>query len=319
MIEQFYGDRNRWFVGRIVNNNDPEERGRVQVRIYGIHSNNYSDLPNYALPWAEVMLPSTEGGVSGIGRIPQMQRSALVFGIFLDGESSQTPLVLGSLNQREVPSNTQRRTNPQNFTNQLGPDGVRTSQELITNYRSSESVDTSRLIIMKWFVDNGLTPDVAAGITGNLEGENSTFNPSFGSSQSTFLDDTGQREQSYGLAQWNRAAGRFQKLVRYANRVNKDPEDFFLQLEFILHELNGRSVDNDGGGDFRNVYNRLERCNTFEGGVGTANSTWIFCRYYEIPQNPEGKLPQREIYARRAYEQYTDSITSANVVNLYDE
>lgn len=319
MIEQFYGDRNRWFVGRVINNNDPEERGRVQVRIYGIHSNDYTDLPNYALPWAEVLMPATEGGVSGIGRIPQLQRSALVFGIFLDGSSSQTPLVLGSFNQQEVPSNTQRRTNPQNFTNQLGPDGIRTSQDLINNYRSSESVDASRLIIMRWFVDNGLTPDIAAGITGNLEGENSTFNPRFNESQSTYLDDTGSREQSYGLAQWNRAAGRFQKLLRYANRVNKDPEDFFLQLEFILHELNGRSVDNDGGGDFRHVYNRLNRCTTFEGGVSTFNSTWIFCRYYEIPQDPEGKLPQREIYARRAYEQYTDSITSANVVNLYDQ
>jgi hypothetical protein len=124
---------------------------------------------------------------------------------------------------------------------------------------------------------------------------------------------TTEREDSFGLAQWNAKAGRYQKLLRFADRLNEDPADFFLQLQFIMHELGGRPVNNDGGSDFNRVLNKLIECNTFEGGVSNLNSTWIFCRYYEIPQDPEGKLPKREQYARVAFEQFVDSVTTANV------
>lgn len=303
-MNTFYGDRSRWFIAKVINNLDPEERGRVQIRIYGVHTENYTDLPNFALPWAEVMLPSTEGGVSGIGRIPQIQNNALVFGIFLDGPTSQSPLVLGSLNQFETPSFTQRNRVADRITYDLGTDGVRTSDSLVLDYNNGNAnLDQRRLLAMRFFVDNGLSPTIAAGICGNLEAE-SNFR--------TEARFTTSREDSFGIAQWNSFAGRYQKLLRYAERVNEDTNDFFFQLSFVLHELAGKSVNNDGGGDFNNVYNRLLQCNTFEGGVSQYNSTWIFCRYYEIPADPEGKLPRREQFARVAFEQFNDSITTAS-------
>ena len=78
-MNEYYGDNIRWFVGRIISGQDPDEAGRFQVRIYGIHS---EEVENKYLPWAETMLPTTEGGVSGVGKIPQLKNSALVFGFF---------------------------------------------------------------------------------------------------------------------------------------------------------------------------------------------------------------------------------------------
>lgn len=314
MIEDFYGDNVRWFLARVVNRQDPDESGRVQIRIYGIHTSNETDVPTESLPWAQVLLPSTEGGVSGLNRIPQLIPPALVFGIFLDGKTSQSPLVLGSLPYVQVPSTVQTNRFREYNRSFLGTDGTKVAPELKSFYREGNAdINQRRLIIMKYFVDNGFSANVAAGITGNLEGENSSFEPRFSVSQSTFID-AGQREQSFGLAQWNKAAGRFQKLLRYASRVQKDPEDFFVQLDFILHELRGKRVDDDGGSSYSGAYDKLLLCDRYKGGVSNSNATWIFCRYYENPRDPESKLPTREQYAQIAYDQYQNAVTSANVV-----
>ena len=83
----FYGDETRWFIGRVVDNNDPLYLGRVKVRIYGIHTGSTQDIPEYALPWAQVVLPVTEEGTTGYGNNPAILPTAQVFGIFLDGKN----------------------------------------------------------------------------------------------------------------------------------------------------------------------------------------------------------------------------------------
>lgn len=100
----YYGDNMRWFIADVVNNLDPKELGRVQVRIHGIHSQLEFDLRLADLPWASCVVPTTEGGTSGIGRMPQLQPGAQVVGFFLDGELSQVPLILGSIPKIEIPS-----------------------------------------------------------------------------------------------------------------------------------------------------------------------------------------------------------------------
>jgi len=101
----FYGDTTRWFLGTVANakTNDPHKQGRVQVRIYGIHSENEEDIPDFDLPWAQCLIPSTEGGTNGIGKMAKIAEGAQVFGIFLDGKTSQVPLVLGSIHKIEIP------------------------------------------------------------------------------------------------------------------------------------------------------------------------------------------------------------------------
>ena len=44
-----------WWVGEVVNNADPLGIGRCQVRIFGWHTDNTSQLPSDDLPWAMPM------------------------------------------------------------------------------------------------------------------------------------------------------------------------------------------------------------------------------------------------------------------------
>ena len=102
-MSQFYGDETRWFIGMVVDNVDPLKLDRVKVRIHGIHNNN--EIPTEDLPWAQVNLPVTEDGSSGLGGNSQLKNRAQVFGIFLDGTDSQLPLVLGSIPKIETERN----------------------------------------------------------------------------------------------------------------------------------------------------------------------------------------------------------------------
>jgi lysozyme len=100
----FYGDNiNRFFFGIVVNNNDFLNLGRVQIRVFGVHGDN---IQNYELPFAQVLMPSTEPGIGGAGTPRLIGIGAQVFGVFLDGKDSQTPLVLGTIPKIMIPSET---------------------------------------------------------------------------------------------------------------------------------------------------------------------------------------------------------------------
>lgn len=100
----FYGDQVRWFIGEVKSVDDPLELGRLQVRINGIHSDSQLDIPDAKLPWAQPMVPITEGGTRGIGNNLGIKVGALVFGIFMDGENSQLPFIMGSMPKFEEDS-----------------------------------------------------------------------------------------------------------------------------------------------------------------------------------------------------------------------
>jgi hypothetical protein len=60
------------YRGVVEDRDDPEKRGRVRLRVFGIHSeskekNDTSGIPTDELPWAEPALPIFEGSVSGFG------------------------------------------------------------------------------------------------------------------------------------------------------------------------------------------------------------------------------------------------------------
>jgi hypothetical protein len=77
---------------------DPYQIGRVKVRCFGHHTGNKDDLPTEDLPWAQVMLPVTSAGISGIGQTPLgLVEGSHVFGFFRDGEDRQEPVVMGSM------------------------------------------------------------------------------------------------------------------------------------------------------------------------------------------------------------------------------
>jgi hypothetical protein len=103
---EYYGDNVRWFIGVVEDNKtDPEQLGRVRVRIFGLHNPYLDEVPTDKLPWATVLIPGHFGGVSGIGRSPTgIEQGCWVFGMFMDGKHSQNPVVFGTIPKRELPS-----------------------------------------------------------------------------------------------------------------------------------------------------------------------------------------------------------------------
>ena len=63
---QYYGDQIRWFIGNVVSIDDPLQMGRIKVRILGVHQNNEIEIPSENLPFAQTVVPITEGGTNGL-------------------------------------------------------------------------------------------------------------------------------------------------------------------------------------------------------------------------------------------------------------
>ena len=92
-----------WFTGVVEDRNDPFKVGRVRVRCVGIHTHDKEVLPTADLPWAQVILPVTSPGISGLGSSPSfLLQGSWVFGYFRDGTNCQEPCVIGSLPGRPV-------------------------------------------------------------------------------------------------------------------------------------------------------------------------------------------------------------------------
>lgn len=242
--KEFYGDDYRWFFGTVVNSHPPSGlEGRVKVRIYGVHSESTENIPEKDLPWAQVLVPTTEGGASGIGKIPQLVSGAFVFGVFLDGVSSQIPLILGSLPRTEFPSSVQSgRQN--NTDNSFEYDQERLQNVVSTRMKDDNVAEASfgnyglvrlrRQQSVKFFIDNGYELIHAAAITGALEGV-SRFK--------TYDDDI--TEETVGIVQWKNTTeigSRFSDLLRFAAQYspNSDWRLFSIQLQFVVFELRNR-------------------------------------------------------------------------------
>jgi hypothetical protein len=236
--KEYYGDDYRWFFGTVVNSHPPAGlEGRVKVRIYGVHNPVTDEIPERDLPWAQVLLPTTEGGSSGIGRIPQLTSGAFVFGVFLDGCSSQIPLVLGSVPRIEFPTAIQSGRSI-SFEDKFEYNQERLQNVIITPLKDDREDDVGvglrRQQCMKFFIDNGYEIIHAAAITGAIEGKSSFV---------TYDDDT--TSATVGIVKWKNTTevgSRFADLLNFAVKFSpsSDWRLFSLQLQFVLYELRTR-------------------------------------------------------------------------------
>lgn len=89
---------NQIFYPAIVENRlDPLQLGRVQVRVFGVHSESLDDVKIEDLPWAISIMPATSASISGIGDTVAYVEGSMVMVFFMDGESKQQPIILGSM------------------------------------------------------------------------------------------------------------------------------------------------------------------------------------------------------------------------------
>lgn len=87
---------NTWWTGVVENRHDPLHLGRCQVRVFGLHTSDKSNLPTEDLPWAYPILPITSAGMSGIGHSPVGPVEGTWLLIIFRDTDNQFPLMLGS-------------------------------------------------------------------------------------------------------------------------------------------------------------------------------------------------------------------------------
>ena len=102
----------RWWIGQIA----PEEvqkqlnkdgwGNRLKVRIMGYHPYSVAELPDKDLPWAQILLSTSDGtGSSNYATSHKVRPSDIVFGFFLDGDNAQIPVISGCFGKTsQVPS-----------------------------------------------------------------------------------------------------------------------------------------------------------------------------------------------------------------------
>jgi len=106
----------KFFIGVIEDVNDPSEKNRVRVRIFGKHTEDIAMIDTEDLPWSSVVMPCTEGSISNIGSSLGLVQGSWVVGIFTDPATENDPLIIGSL-----PSESTKRLPSDGFSD---PDGV---------------------------------------------------------------------------------------------------------------------------------------------------------------------------------------------------
>lgn len=258
---EFYGDKFRWFIGIVEETaSDEPKLGRVKVRIYGVHGDR-QQVPTADLPYAQVMVPTTEPGISGLGRNPMLAEGATVFGIFMDGVNSQLPLVLGSIPTVQVPSIEQINSESydESFNDPIkvnsgsslggtpgyGTNGTASIRSAYAGGLDGFEVDpnapvgTNTQIAWEYFNRTGkYSHAVIAGIIGNLLAESGSGKPldiNPGAKGDVGLKSAS--DVSIGIAQWYNGTSRQQQLYDFAAKAGKSVFDLYVQLAFIDHEL----------------------------------------------------------------------------------
>lgn len=87
------GDQFKWFVGKVIDIEDPLELGRVKVRVYGNHDEN---VKSDDLNWAAVMLPTTSPAMAGASDTPRLEKDSNVAGFYVDADEKQFMMIIGT-------------------------------------------------------------------------------------------------------------------------------------------------------------------------------------------------------------------------------
>ena len=126
----------RWWIGQIPPAESMDQQinkegwgNRTKVRILGYHPYDDGELPNEELPWAQILLSTTDGcGASNFGVNHKVRLGDIVFGFFLDGDNAQIPVISGVFGRTDqVPTTTY--TSPfvpfTGYTDRIENDGSR--------------------------------------------------------------------------------------------------------------------------------------------------------------------------------------------------
>jgi hypothetical protein len=103
MVERNLGQNMIYWIGEVVDVNDPHQSGRVKIRVYG-HHDDRTNIPDSVLPWAQVVQSVTSAAIGRIGSAPVgLVVGSRVVGFWADSSDLQYPLVIGSMGKAGDP------------------------------------------------------------------------------------------------------------------------------------------------------------------------------------------------------------------------
>ena len=232
-----------------------------------------------------------------------------------------------SINIDNDNSSNQQDTNNNNSTNITNTTSSSTTQTGTTVSGATPTDKEGRKrMIWNMFIQAGFSPNLAAGILGNMQGECSTFDPNMIEGGSTGTCDLKDNKgyvrdgySGYGICQFTGAGGRA-ALYNWCHKSGFDPDSLDGQVKYIIATIVGTNLDNavdssdpghfgnDGSGTM-SYNNRLFRTG-YKGSAGgdlnTLNAlsideackTFFFC--FERPRDDSG-LYKRQGYAHNIY------------------
>jgi hypothetical protein len=259
IYKDYYGDEMRYFYGVVVlgTESDPLHLGRVKVRIFGIHSEDTTEISVSDLPWATVVSHTSHPGTVHHWHVG-IQSGARVIGFFLDGKHSQQPVIIGSVpyNPKSLISHEHVIEDFSTSTRVVEEKSVQVEQQTDrvvdnssskTNFRnipltSGSNIEKCYNRLFDWFITTGSSyPEIhAAALCGQIINEAGPAADPLAGPARDGIEGTTTRwgaERSYGLMQWNEASGRFGGLETFAQTNSTNWRELIVQLEFIKHEL----------------------------------------------------------------------------------
>jgi hypothetical protein len=219
--------------------------------------NALNEVKTGNLPWAMVALPTTSAGQSGvgIGTSHSLQPQTWVYGMFLDGDNCQQPLVMGVL--AGGPGSQSGRGNDNDGSSGSGSGGDNTPSSGGGGSSGSSGGDSTgpagsastpnipkgsnALAAACYLRKKGYTPEQAAGIVGIMGGESGQTLRT--SAQGPIIKSSGTR--AAGIAQWAHSRRRAMERMCPNWQTN-----LYCQLDYLVHELNsthgriGRNIKN---------------------------------------------------------------------------
>lgn len=87
-------NHNIW-TGEIRDKKDPDQGPKMAVMIHG-HDNMDTPIPDANVRWAHCLM-NNHASLNGIGAAPKYLPGTTVVGMWLDPETKQVPLILGSI------------------------------------------------------------------------------------------------------------------------------------------------------------------------------------------------------------------------------
>lgn len=81
-----------WWTGIVESRKDPKKVGRLQIRVYGWHTDEKKYIPSEELLWAQPIFPTNSSNDTYT-----CKEGDTVFGFFMDGDSAQYPFVFGRI------------------------------------------------------------------------------------------------------------------------------------------------------------------------------------------------------------------------------